>query len=76
MSITSRPSASAVFDTPDGTATVTIDRDKGVLEIHADQEVTQLDWDVICSLLRSVGATDIGEPSYLGGVDVWKISLR
>lgn len=76
LSIRPPESDSTSFDTPDGTAEIVIDRGRGVMHISAAQEVTALDWAVVCGMLRQVGVTDPGEPSWLGGVDVWTISLR
>jgi len=64
------------FQTPRGTATIQIDQDRQVMEIFVDPEVDPLDWDVVCGLLARMGVKDIGEPSYVGGVDTWSLQLR
>ena len=65
------------FETPNGTCTVLIDTVKGYMEIFTEHEPDPRDWEIVCGLIRQVVETrDIGQPDYLSGVLVWKVSLR
>jgi hypothetical protein len=65
------------FSMPNGTVTVVIDRTKGVMDIFAEHEADDLDWELACGLIQRVGLTgDMTTGEYLKGVDVWRVRLK
>jgi hypothetical protein len=64
------------FQMPKGTITVIIDQKKGIMDIYAQHDVHPFDWDCVVGLLSRMAVPDIGEPSYLKGIDTWHIQLR
>jgi hypothetical protein len=65
------------FSMPNGTVTVVIDRTKGVMDIFAEHEADDLDWELACGLIQRVGLTgDMRQGEYLKGVDVWRVRLK
>lgn len=65
------------FTMPNGTVTVVIDRDKGIMDIFAEHEADALDWELACGLLERMGLSGrMPRGEYLKGVDVWRIQLK
>ena len=65
------------LELPNGTVTLNLDRDKGIMDVFTEQEPHPSDWAITAQIIKLLCCyDDMGEPDRLKGIDTWRIQLK